>query len=144
MSTAIRVGQILEPSYGEKLKDDRWKTFSTNFRREQGNTCRICRRNDLETQVHHIFYAPDKEPWESYGDVILLCTPCHKAMHDEYNKFRRYVFAHLTPQTFRVLNGALAVALSKYDNLTFVHALSEIVSNPRLIENHARAWQGPK
>jgi len=132
---------ILGKTYAQKLASEDWLRFSENVRRDRGNACECCRRTNVVTQVHHVFYEPGKEPWQSkQEDVILLCEVCHRGLHVELQEFRRVVFKGLSPQAFRVLNSALVIGIHQYDPLIFAHALSEFVKNKRLVENHAKAW----
>jgi hypothetical protein len=73
-------------------------------------------------------------------EVVLLCRPCHKELHEHLNQFRKFVFTKLTPQSFRVLNGALSVALDHYDPLIFAHALAEFVSDTESVNQYAAKW----
>lgn len=135
------IGQILgSESYKRQLSDPRWHTFAGSIRAKR-NYCEVCRRTDVALQVHHTFYDFDRQLWD-YGEneVMVLCVGCHRELHDELTQFRKWVFKYLNPQSFRVLNGALAVGLTQYDPLVFVHALAEFVSNPNLVKNHAAAW----
>jgi len=35
------------------------------------------------TQLHHLRYDRDLQPWEYYdSDYLILCTECHKEAHD--------------------------------------------------------------
>jgi|GEM_PF-2626833 len=138
------VSQILRgaSNYTEKLDTEQWRAFSQGIKRKQGNWCASCRRSDIILNVHHIFYESDREPWEYADDeVIVLCTACHRQIHEQLKKFRKFVFAKLTPQAFQILNGALAVAYEKYDGLVFSHALAEFVCTPTLLERYAKAWE---
>lgn len=129
--------------YARQLQSEGWKTLGRNIRNKRGNACQCCRRSDVITHLHHVFYDPDRKDICDYdeSDLILLCQHCHRDLHEQLQAFRRCVFARLGPKQFRVLNGALTVALKQYDPLTFVHALAEFVSNPRLVERHADAWR---
>jgi hypothetical protein len=127
--------------YGAKLSTPEWKKFSQGIRTKRGNYCNSCRRSDIVLNVHHVFYESDREPWEYADDeVVVLCSGCHHQLHEQLKKFRKYVFGKLTPQAFEILNGALAVALEKYDGLVFAHALAEFVSTPSMVERYAKAW----
>lgn len=129
-------------SYQSKLQDPEWKSFTRIIRNERSNACEICKRIGIELNVHHPFYEPDREPWQYAKDeVILLCRHCHSQMHDQLKKFRKYVFGKFTPATFRVVNGALAVALDHYDPLVFAHALAKFVSTPSMVQRYADAWE---
>lgn len=138
------IDQILSRSgYAKKLDTAEWRNFSERIRKESGNFCQCCKRANLSTQVHHIFYDSERQPWEYQRDeVVLLCAGCHKAIHEQLKQFRKFVFGKMTPQAFQVLNGALAVAFEKYDPLTFAHALAEFVSTPTMIQRYANAWNG--
>lgn len=136
------VSQILKASkYDDKLSRPEWKAFAKDMRQQRGMSCESCRRRDVILQIHHLFYDASLEPWQYDPlDVVLLCYNCHKDLHAELKQFRRYVFHKLNAQSFKVLNGALAVALDQYQPLVFAHALAEFVSNPRLVQAHAGAW----
>lgn len=127
--------------YASKMTDPRWIEFTKGVRRRKGNHCASCRRGNVPTSVHHPFYDGDREPWEySDEEVVVLCWPCHKTLHLELQRFRRYVFAKMSPQVFRVFNGALAVGLDHYDPSVLAHAFAELVSTHGMIERFAKAW----
>lgn len=134
--------QILNRAvYREKLSRDEWKSFAHQAYQRVGNACEICKRGDRRLNVHHIAYKDGANPWEyADTDVIVLCEVCHNEMHAELQKFRQYVFGKLNPQAFKVLNGALAVAMTTYEPLVFAHALAEFVSTPSMVQRYADAW----
>lgn len=136
--------QILSASsYQKQLNSDQWRNFSAAIRHSR-KFCECCKQSGKILQVHHLFYEPDKKLWDyQHDEVMVLCENCHKELHEQLKKFRKYVFKYLSPQQFQVLNGALLVGLIEYDPLTFVHALAEFASNRRVVENHARAWGRP-
>jgi len=136
------IGELLKDNkYREKLEDKRWKEFSRSIKERRGGGCQSCRRTDLGLQVHHIFYETGRDPWD-YGDedVVVLCGPCHKELHEQLKKFRRFVFGKMSPRVFQILNGSLAVAFEKYEPLVFAHALAEFVSTPTMVQRYANAW----
>lgn len=143
------VGQLIPKelrtdTYREQLKSEQWKDFSNRIRESYHGACAICRRTDVATQVHHKFYEFERNLWEyDASEVILLCTGCHAALHKELMEFRKSVMGLLRPEEFRVLNGALRIALEKYDPLTFVHALAEFVSSPGLVKRYAESFGRP-
>lgn len=127
--------------YNADLDSDEWRRFASHVRSVQGNYCQLCRLGNKPNHVHHIFYDHTRKLWEyEMDEVLVLCESCHKQLHEQLNVFRKHVFHKLNPASFRVLNGALTVALDQYDPLTFVHALSEFVTSPGLIERYAKAW----
>lgn len=135
------VKDILGQTYHQKLSGSQWKDFAASVRTRRGNFCECCRRKDVILQVHHAFYDPNKEPWEHDDDaLVVLCEHCHKAFHKELQNFRKYVFKHMTPQSFLILNRALLVAVTQYNPLVFAHAFAEFVGNERLVNDHARAY----
>lgn len=136
------IGSILRSTgYDSKLSSPEWQAFARRVRRERGNACEMCKRGHVVTQVHHWFYERNREPWEYRTDeVVVLCHGCHKEIHEHLKQFRKFVFIHLNPQVFKILNGALAVALTQYEPLVFVHALAEFVSTPSLVQRYADAW----
>lgn len=137
------IGNILRGNeYQQTLKDGRWVSFANGVRKSRGNCCEMCKRGNVETNVHHIAYEAGKKPWDyGFDEVVLLCRSCHEAMHDELKLFRKFVFGRLSPQSFRILDAALAVALDHHDHLKFVHALAEFVGTPSMIERYSEAWR---
>lgn len=132
------IGKI---TYSQKLKSDQWIEFARRMKENANYSCQVCRRGKVILQVHHWFYEYGREPWEyDQEEVIVLCEGCHKEYHALLNDFRRYVFSKMTPQAFRVLNGALAVAFTQYDPLVFAHAIAELASNPGMVERYQKSW----
>jgi hypothetical protein len=49
---------------------------------KSANSCAVCRRYDLPTQIHHI----DQDPSNNVeGNLILLCTNCHDEAHTHHD-----------------------------------------------------------
>ena len=135
------VGNIIRAStYKQKLQSSEWRKFASRVK-QQHNFCAYCKQGDKPTQVHHLFYEPDREPWE-YGtdEVLVLCAECHSKIHERLQQFRKYVFRYLTPDLFQILNGALAVGLTVYNPSIYLHALAEFTGNERLVNNHTKAY----
>lgn len=137
------IGTLLRASgYAAKLGTKEWRAFGEQVRRERGNFCQMCKRGNIETQVHHWFYDPKREPWDyTAQEVVVLCAGCHKEIHAHLQNFRKYVFNKMTPAVLRVINGALAVALDAYDPLVFAHALAQFVSDKSLVQQYAATWE---
>lgn len=132
--------EVLRTSpYVKQLNDGRWDDFRRQIIRDTP-WCECCRIGETVLQVHHLFYDSTRQLWEYQRDeVMVLCVGCHKELHEQLKNFRKYVFKNLNPNQFRILNGALAVGLTQYSPLVFVHAMAEFASNRPLVENHARA-----
>lgn len=139
MKTASDI--IKGSKYGEKLNSEQWREFSKDTKERRGNYCQSCKRGNVELHVHHIFYDSTREPWQ-YQDkeLAVLCKQCHFELHEQLQKFRKFVFGKMTPRVAQVINGALAVALENYEPLVFAHALAEFVGNPSLVQRYAKAW----
>lgn len=143
----ISIRQILDSSRSgahlRSLNSDAWRQFSRRIREERGGACQICRRCDVQTQVHHLVYEPHKPLEQSDpANVVLLCEHCHAAVHAELIQFRRFVFGRLEVKAFHVLNGALAVGLRRpeYSPLEMAYAIAELVSSPATVNRFVEAW----
>ena len=113
--------------YAKLLDDPRWKEYGTAIRREARNGCQCCKRSDLITHIHHLFYD-GRKPWEyERQDVALLCEGCHTKLHQELQNFRRFVFGKLTPRAMQIINGSLSVGLSMCDPLIIADAIKRAV-----------------
>jgi hypothetical protein len=137
------LGSILkQSSYSQLLSTDEWRNFASSVRQRKGNFCQMCKRGGLITQVHHVFYESTRSITDYQDDeLMVLCEGCHKDVHEQLRAFRKHVFGKMNAASFKILNGALAVAFEMYDPLVFSHALAEFVGNQGLVENHAKAWK---
>jgi hypothetical protein len=135
------VKQIIKSnSYANQLDSEPWKKFSRSIRSLR-DVCECCRQKHGPLQVHHLFYDPQRQPWEyTNEEVMVLCKACHDGIHQELQSFRKYVFRYLNPSNFALLNASLAVGLTKYKPVIFVHAMAEFVANERLVDNHAKSY----
>lgn len=128
-------------SFAAQYQTEEWRQFSRTIKASRGKFCECCRRADVTLHAHHAFYEPGKKLWEyDQADMVVLCEGCHKGLHEELKKFRKFVFTKMTPAAARTVNGALAVALDQYDSLVFAHALAEFVSTPSMVQRYADAW----
>ncbi len=136
--------------YEDMLRTIEWRAFACRMKEMAGYACERCRRGGpgVELNVHHHAYEADRLPWEyERHEVAVLCggpSGCHGLLHGCLKEFRRHVFAHLTPQSFRVLNGALTVGLTHNDPLQLCHAIANLVSSPGSIERFANDWSSEK
>lgn len=142
----MKIGDVLTgSSFAAQLNDQRWKDFVGGIRKGRGNFCEICRRSDVPLEGHHIFYQPGLKLWEyDQSAIVMLCSGCHKGMHEQFNAFRKRIFSKLTPELFRVLNDALEIGLTNENRLDFVHAVKEMATSPSSIERFAYAWNNGK
>lgn len=126
--------------YRQEINSNEWKSYSKSIRNAT-DYCQCCRRKDVQLNVHHHNYDPDRHLWE-YGssEVSVLCTGCHHAMHEGLKKFRSFVFGSMTPQSLRALNGALAIAMQNHDPLKFAYAVAEMAASPGSVERFAKAF----
>lgn len=85
-------------SYGEMLKDSRWREKREKILNRDGYKCRWCGSGE-NLQVHHKYYSryPNGvkvEPWNYPDDALItLCDKCHKKVHDKKKMkiyYRRY------------------------------------------------------
>lgn len=142
------VSDIFKPArgYNAKLESGQWTRFSKDIRLIKGNACENCKRTNMETNIHHLFYNPNTNPWEYRSiDVVLLCRSCHDQVHEGLKDFRRFVFRSLNGSSFRVLNGALKVGLEENDPLEFCYAIAEMAASPGSVKRFCEAWiaKGP-
>ena len=124
------INQILRTSYPVLLSKNEWEQFRSNIVSAQ-KYCELCRLGGKTLQVHHWAYDPARKPWEySREEVAVLCVDCHRQMHEVLNDFRRHVFPKVGIVPLRVLNGALAVALSRFSSQDVACAIAQLVSQP--------------
>lgn len=127
-----------------------WEAFTRQVR-SISNVCRLCRMDDRPTNVHHWFYDSDREPWQYlFTDVLLLCQPCHYALHRELDRFKVFVFqGYMTPVSLTVLNRALRARFracnirempTEQDKLRIVHVISDFFRHPDMPKRYAAEY----
>jgi len=63
------------------LKSEEWKDVRVEALARVGAKCQICSFESISNDAHHIFYP--KSFWDTKpDDLIILCRPCHKFIHD--------------------------------------------------------------
>jgi len=70
-------------SYQEKLKDPRWQKKRLKIFERDSWTCKYCSSKDKALHIHHLFYIPNEEPWETNeGFLLTICEDCHAAIRE--------------------------------------------------------------
>jgi hypothetical protein len=65
--------------YYEKLKDPRWQKKRLEIFQRDDFTCQRCYSTENTLNVHHLYYIPDREPWDYPNDILItLCQECHE------------------------------------------------------------------
>jgi hypothetical protein len=132
-------------NYHAQLATSAWRNRASNLIRTRGAFCECCRQGNKVLQAHHICYTPntrlEDEPDENF---MVLCRSCHTQITDRLREFRKFVFRHLNPQQFQVLNGGLLVGLTEHDATEFVHAVAEMAASPGSVKRFAYSYDGGK
>ena len=78
--------------YSEILKNPLWQRKRLEIMQRDNFTCQICGHKDNTLHVHHIWYEPNRKPWD-YPDnaLITLCEECHNAEHESYKRITEWV-----------------------------------------------------
>ena len=64
--------------YAEKLKDPRWQKKRLEIFERDGWQCKNCLSKENSLVVHHFFYLPKIDPWDTPNGLLLtLCENCH-------------------------------------------------------------------
>jgi hypothetical protein len=82
------------------LRGKTWAVRSKRFRQSVGFVCFSCGLRSAWNHAHHLTYARAFKGREPDSDLLCLCPPCHRSVHE-------YARAHpalsLRAATFRVL-----------------------------------------
>ena len=81
--------------YLELLRDPRWQKKRLEIMSRDGFECCDCGAKHKTLNVHHIYYANGRSPWD-YEAVSLrtLCEDCHTSDHaNSYEWEREYLIA---------------------------------------------------
>ena len=58
------------------------KSLQSMIYYKSANTCAVCRRRDIPTQIHHIDKNPNNN---TFDNLILLCNNCHDEAHTHHD-----------------------------------------------------------
>lgn len=72
--------QLKSMPYKEYLQTDHWKHFKNEALIFFNRTCKLCGRQE-GLHVHHNTYK--NRGRETFNDVVLLCSSCHKNYHNK-------------------------------------------------------------
>ena len=76
-----------QSEYQKKLRHPKWQKKRLQILQETDFRCSICDNDDLELQVHHIYYEKGKDPWDYPNESLLgLCIKCHQTRVHEKNE----------------------------------------------------------
>ena len=66
-------------TYTELLRDPRWQRKRLEVMERDNFSCVECGGADRTLNVHHLYYAKGRKPWEyETGSLQTLCEPCHR------------------------------------------------------------------
>ncbi len=126
--------QNINPSYSEKLKDERWIKKRELVRNRAGNQCEDCGAMDKGLEIHHCYYLYGYEPWEYPTDSLrCLCKPCHKT-RDPIEKKHRGQLAHLTQNEVETLNTIFSNGLYWYPRKELFDFINNIGHDEELMK----------
>ena len=79
--------------YNRYIRSDAWKQKEQERMAVDDNKCVMCGRPSEKTrhglQVHHITYR-NLGHEDVLTDLVTLCAPCHKKMHNYLSRIRSY------------------------------------------------------
>lgn len=119
-------------SYQEKLLDPRWQRKRLEIFERDEWKCRCCGDGALTLCVHHRYYEPDCEPWESSAEALLtLCCECHEMIKSVREAIQQDV-------EFMKMIGFLLEAEKKYGRKTVYNGVVGIGIEDPIIRH--RVW----
>jgi 5-methylcytosine-specific restriction endonuclease McrA len=74
-----RTEKLRRMPYQDYLQTEEWRRLRSLVIGRAGGSCERCRKTAGEWNVHHLTY--DRRGHEDLTDLILLCRPCHQAVH---------------------------------------------------------------
>jgi len=74
-------------TYSNKLTSPLWQRKRLEIMQRDDFKCCLCKKTDIELNVHHSYYTPNTEPWEYDSECyVTLCKDCHAYVHNEFSK----------------------------------------------------------
>lgn len=89
-----------------------WQAKRARALKKHGRICKACGSTELGLHVHHHTY--DRFSHERLDDLVILCKPCHDAVHKLHNRnrFGKGPTLSLTEVTFAFIAKANPTAYS--------------------------------
>lgn len=69
--------------YDDFLKTPYWKAIATYVKNEAKRQCQMCGKYGGKLNVHHKTYKHHGEELSHIDDLICVCGPCHKKLHNK-------------------------------------------------------------
>ncbi len=68
----------MKMTYADKLKDPRWQKKRLEIFERDNFQCQDCGSQSKVLHVHHGYYSPRKQPWETPDKLLVtVCEDCH-------------------------------------------------------------------
>lgn len=131
-------------SYAEKLQDPRWQRRRLEILQRDKWTCQHCDNSERTLHVHHRYYGPHPDPWESPdAALVTLCASCHEYETANWASSVQLLVAQLKNSGFSAVHlELLACALSTGDRNVRDEILKIILPaaiNSKLWQEHVNA-----
>ncbi len=132
--------------YAEKFRDPRWQRKRLEIMQRDEFKCLDCESAEKTLNVHHRYYAKDRDPWE-YPDWCLqtLCEECHENLHFNQDGSPIQEWEHVCQHLMPIGNGCvnewdlhttLGIALKQgFSKDECIFAMLQVLTN--LIESKA-------
>ncbi len=82
--TEERLAELAAMPYQKYLWSPEWRRTRNAKLLEVGHRCRRCRRTSDHLHVHHLTYDHLGHEW--LDELVAVCEPCHRAVHDDRAK----------------------------------------------------------
>src|SRR5574343_587120 len=80
-----------ENSYSIKLRDPRWQKLRLFVLERDNWTCQKCLAKNKTLTVHHLYYIPNRDPWDYPEDILItLCETCNQYEYELIINIGRY------------------------------------------------------
>jgi len=78
---------VRENSYSKILKDPRWQKKRLEIFKRDKWTCQRCFDTDHTLTVHHLYYIPNRDPWDYPDDILItLCETCNQYEYEHIER----------------------------------------------------------
>lgn len=90
--------------YKEQLKHPNWQKKRLEIMQRDHFKCRVCKSEDKQLQIHHLYYLPKTKIWEYDNEgMVTVCKEHHEQLTHELGKLSGLIAFEILCKRFELL-----------------------------------------
>lgn len=90
--------------YKAQLKHPKWQKKRLEIMQRDGFKCRICKSEEKQLQVHHLYYLPNTKIWEYDNEgMVTVCNEHHEQLTKDLPKLAGIIAFEILCKKYELL-----------------------------------------